>query len=261
MQASHGGTSEDRCVLPPDLALALLINRTTQAYTSHAPAYIVYRERTHAFAPALGRSQEIDRRVVARNIDDQAVMNDLPSGGRSIGQAFPIIPYFDPFSGYQFSYYANLKRIDITLNREAPWQVATPAPNPGVDVLIPYFSEFDVSYAPDSQPDHLHFLIGPTPKNGAHIYWSEIVEDPQSGLPSHVVLRDPSSDMTISLDYAIVDGYWVVTHGTFTQTEHPLWMSFVINADVTYDQFQFPTLPPPELAALPPPTPSPTPSP
>src|SRR5665213_3472128 len=68
-----------RPMLPPDLALALLINRTGQAYTASAPAYITYTERTHITA-TIGRSQDINRSVVVRNADNFAVMKDLPNG-------------------------------------------------------------------------------------------------------------------------------------------------------------------------------------
>ncbi len=247
--------------MTPDLAFALLVNRTAQAYDARTPTYIVYRETTHVSAPSMGRSQEIDRSVVARNVDDVAVMHDLPGGGQRIGQAFPIIPYFDPFSSYNFSYFANLKVIDITLQRGQPFTFPTPPPDPDADIVVPYISFWDVSYAPDSRPDRLHLLIAPTPRYGNYMYPSDIVEDPQTHLPSHIELHDPASDMVISLDYQIVDGYWVITHGTFTQTEHVLFSTFKIFADITYSGFDFPAAPPPEAAALPPPSPSPSPSP
>lgn len=248
-------------MLPPDLALALLINRTADAYGTNPPVYIVYRESTRVVAPTLGRTQEIDRRVIARNADDAAVMNDIPGGTRRIGQAFPIIPYFDPFSQFYFSYYANLKRVDITLQRGTPMQLSPPPPNPAVDVVFPYLSFWSVSYAPDSRPDRVHFSIVPTPRSGGGMYPSDVVEDPQTHLPSHIVLRDSASDMTIAMDYSIVDGHWMITHGTFTATEHALFLTFVVTADVTYDAFSFPSSPPAEAAVLPPPTPSPASSP
>jgi hypothetical protein len=243
----------------PDLALALLINRTTQEYGAHAPAYIAYRETTHVTAPSLGRSQEIDRGVVARNADGLAVMHDLPGGGQHIGPAFPIIPYFDPFSTYSFSYLANLKAIDITLRRGAPSTFPIPPPDTGGDVVVPYVSFWDVSYAPDSRADRLHLLIAPTPRCGNCMYPSDVVEDPQTHLPAHIELRDDASDMVIDLDYQIVDGYWIITHGTFTATEHVLFTTFKVFAVINYDNFDFPTAPPPEAAALPPPSPPPTP--
>lgn len=245
----------------PDLALALLINRTAAAYDANPPVYIVYRETTLVQAPSLGRSQHMDRLVVARNADDAAVMTDLPAGGRQIGQAFPIIPYFDPFSQFSFSYFANLKRVDITLARGAADRLDLPPPNPGVDVVVPYMSFWDVQYAPDSQAGRPHFVIAPTPRAGNGIYPSDVTEDPQTHLPSHVVLRDTASDMVISLDYSVLDGHWVVTHGTFSATEHALFMTFVVTADVTYDQMSFPSAPPAAAAALPAVSPSPSASP
>lgn len=258
MQAS-GSEPRHLFAVGPDLALALLINRTASAYDADPPSYIVYRETTLVQAPSLGRSQHMDRFVIARNLDDAAVMTDLPSGGREIGQAFPIIPYFDPFSQFYFSYFANLKRVDIELRRGDPFQLAVPPANPNVDVVVPYMSFWDVSYASDSRPDHRHFIIAPTPKAGGGFYVSEVVEDGQTHLPSRIVLRDTSSDMVFSLDYRVVDGRWVITHGTFAATEHALFMTFTVTADVTYDQISFPSTPPPQAAALPPPTPTPSP--
>jgi hypothetical protein len=251
-------------VIPPDLALALLIDRTTSAYQTNVPAYIEYRETTHVSVPSLGRSQDIDRAVVARNADGEAVMQDLPAGGQRIGAAFPIIPYFDPFSQFSFEWNApNTKSIFINLDRGAPWTLATPPPAAGnVDVVVPYFSIWSVSYAADSQPDHLHFLVEPTPRisGSATLYPSEIVEDRQTGLPSRVVIRDTSSDQVFALDYGVIDGHWVVTHGTFSATEHALFFTFVIHVDVTYSDFSFPTTPA-QAALLPPPSPTPSPTP
>lgn len=244
----------------PDLALALLIDRAAAAYTTNAPAYIAYRETTLVQAPGLGRSQEIDRNVLVRNGDDEAVMQDVPSGMQRIGQAFPIDPYFDPFSQYNFSYYANLKRIDITLQRGAPFTLPAPSPNPNVDVIVPYTSFWNVHYAPDSRPNRLHFFVTPTPSASGGMYPSDIVEDPATRLPSRILLRDTSSDMTIALDYGVVDGHWIVTSGTFTATEHALFVTFVVTAHVTYSDYVFSSTPPPQAAALPPPL-SPSPSP
>jgi hypothetical protein len=248
---------EEPQVLAPDLALALLVNRTAAAYNANPPAYIVYRETTLVRAPSLGRSQEIDRNVVVRNSDDVAVMHDIPDGTQRIGEAFPVIPYFDPFSQFTFSYFANLKRVDITLKRGAPMQFTIPE-NPNVEAVVPYMSFWNVTYAPDSRPDRLDFTIVPTSPSSSGMYPSDVVEDPATQLPSHVVLKDTQSDMVISLDYSIVDGHWIATHGTFDATEHALFLTFEVQADVTFTDFSFPSSPPPEAAAaLPAPSASP----
>jgi hypothetical protein len=245
----------------PDLALALLINRTASAYAANPPAYISYRETTLVQAPSLGRSQEIDRDVVVRNADDEAVMHDVPGGAQHIGQAFPVVPYFDPFSNYGFSYFANLKRIDISLTRGVPWTLPPPAPNPEVDVVVPYMPFWDVRYAADSRPGRLHVYLQPTSLWTGSMFPSEVVEDPHTHLPSKIVLQDTKSDMVIALHYATIDGHWIITHGTFTATEHALFLTFVVTADVTYSNYAFSASPPPEAALLPPPSPTPSPTP
>lgn len=253
-------------MIPPDLALALLIDRTTQAYQTNAPAYIEYREMTHVSVPSFGRSQEVDRSVVARNSDGEAVMQDLPAGGQRVGPAFPIIPYFDPFSQFSFAWYApNPKSIFINLARGLPWTLATPPPSSAGDVVVPYFSIWSVRYAGDSDPSHVHFLIDPTARisGSKTLYPSEIVEDARTGLPSRIVLRSTATDEVYALDYGVIDGHWVITHGTFSGTEHALFLSFLIHVDVTYGDFSFPTSPPAQAALLPSPAPTPsaTPSP
>ena len=244
-------------MIPPDLALALLMNRAGAAYQSTAPAYITYHEHTHV--AGANRAEDIDRSVAVRVADDFAVMRDLPNGATRTGSAFPILPFFDPFSTFQFSYFANLKRIDITFKPGKPFDVPIPAPESGVDAVVPYFSEYAPHYAPDSTDAALHLLVDPTAKTGNAFYPSDIVEDPASHLPSHVSMQAGGTDMVIGLDYKIVDGYWVITHGTFTSTQHAIMLTFKVSADVTYEDIAFPaTAPDPQLASSPSPLPSST---
>jgi hypothetical protein len=244
-------------MLPPDLALALLINRTGQAYTASAPAYIAYTERTHITA-TIGRSQDINRSVVVRNADNFAVMKDLPDGGERTGQAFPIVPYFDPLGQFGFSYFANLKLVTITLDRELPWNWPMPYADPNVGVVIPYFSYFAPAYAPDSTESAPHFTIDPTSRlPGNTFYPSDVVEDPVSHLPSRIEMREGGSDMIIALDYKVLEGHWTIVHGMFTSTQHVLMLgTFKVVADVHYDDITFPAAPSdPRLLGTPTPKP------
>src|SRR5208283_4625109 len=102
------------CVIGADAALAALINRAANAYLTSAPAYITFRETTHV--EGANKAEDINRYVVVRVADDCAIMQDLPNGAQRSGPAFPVIPFFDPFSSFQFSYFANLKKIDITFD-------------------------------------------------------------------------------------------------------------------------------------------------
>ena len=243
-------------MLPADVALANLLNRTAQAYVQNAPAYIAYRERTHVGAASLGRSQDINRYVQVRQADNYAVMRDLPQGAERTGQAFPIIPYFDPFTQFSFSWFANLKNVDIKIERSAPGLWPLPQPDKSVDLVVPYFSFWAPSYAPDSNDARAHILISPTPQYAADsLYPAQVIEDPRSRLPAHIEMRTTSGDEVITLDYQVLQNHWVVTHGTFTSRQHVGPLSFQVVSDTTYDQFEFPaTAPDPRLAT--PPSPS-----
>lgn len=248
-------------MMTADLALALLINRTSAYYDAHAPAFITYIERTHVKAVGIGRTQDINRSVAVRVADNYATMKDLPDGQERTGQAFPIIPYFDPISAFGFSYFANLKRVDITLQRGAPITLAIPQDDPTVNVVVPYNSFWAARYAPDSTNAALHVLTDPTPRVKDNFYPSEVVEDPQTQLPSRIEMRlSGGSDEIIDLDYRVIEGHWVIVHGTFTATQHAAFFTFKVIADVSYDDIAFPDTPPDlRLAGTPIPTTSPGP--
>ena len=245
-------------MIPADLALALLINRAANYYVSTMPPYMTYTERTHV--EGNGQARQIDRSVAVRVMDNYAVMKDLPNGGERTGEAFPIIPYFDPFSRFSFSYFANLKRVDISLERDLPGLFPIPPTDPNVDAVIPYNPYWAPRYAPDSSDARLHFLIDPTPKTGNNTFYpSEVIEDPQTHLPARIEMRLTGSDEAITLDFGMIENHWVITHGTFTGTQHAMMLTFSINADVTYDQFAFPaTAPDPRLEGSPTPRPGAT---
>jgi hypothetical protein len=247
----------------PDVALALLINRAADAYEQNPPAYMTYTEHTHVAAPSLGKTQDINRSIAVRVADDYAVMRDLPDGAWRTGQAFPIVADFDPFSGFSFDYFANLKRVDIMLKTGKLYRLEPPAADPSVDAVVPYNSFWAARYAPDSTDDAIHVLLDPTARSRGGLYPSEVIEDPQTHLPSHIELRTAGGDdMTIALDYKVIDGHWVIVHGTFSETQHVVFLNFKAIADVTFDDIAFPAeAPDPRLAGTPLPEASPTPSP
>lgn len=249
-------------MLPPDIAFALLINRTTDYYLSNPPQYMTYTEHTHVTAPAVGRSQDINRSVAVRVGDNFAVMKDLPNGSERTGQAFPIISYFDPLSNFGFSWFANLKRVDIHLQRGRPIVLATPQPDPTVNAVVAYNSYWAARYAPDSTETAMHLLIDPTARVRGSYYPSDVVEDPTSHLPSHIEMRVDGSDESISLDYKVLDGHWVIVHATWSATEHAFVFTSKVIADVTFEDITFPEqAPDPRLAGTPVPTTEPSASP
>lgn len=242
-------------MIPPDLALVQLINRTATAYVSNAPAYITYREFTHVTA-SMGKMKDVNRYVAVRQADDYAVMQDLPQGAQRVGQAFPIIPYFDPFGGFSYSWHANLKNVDISITRYAPQEWQMPQTDPGVNAVVPYINFWAPSYAADASDTHLHIVTAPTPSlPGGDLYPADVVVDPQTQLPSHLELRFTGDSTVISLDYQTIDGHWVITHARYIAPQHVGPLSFTVTSDTTYSDIAFPATPPdPRLAGTPAPT-------
>lgn len=251
-------------MMTADLAFAILVNRTTAFFTNNAPVYMTYTEHTQISVPARGRSEEINRSVAVRIADNFAVMQDLPRGAQRTGQAFPVVAYFDPLSRFAYSYFANLKRVDITVQQGRPFVFTIPAPDANVDVVVPYSSYWAARYAPDSTEDALHLLIDPTARLGNGLYPSEIVEDPQTRLPSHIEMRATGGDdETLTFDYQVIDGHWVLVHATFSGTQRTFIGAMKAVAEITFSDIAFPTqAPDPRLAGTPAPgTPAPSPTP
>ena len=140
-----------------------------------------------------------------------------------------------------------------------PLTLAIPAADPNVNVLVPYNSYWAARYAPDSTDAALHLLIDPTPRVRVGFYPSEVAEDPQSHLPSHIEMRVAGgNDEIIQLDYAVMNGHWIIQHGRFSATQHAAFLTFKVIADVTFSQIAFPSEPPdPRLAGTPIPAASP----
>ncbi|HTA53347.1 MAG TPA: hypothetical protein VK755_01275 [Candidatus Acidoferrales bacterium] len=246
-------------MMTADLALMLLINRTSGFYVANAPAYMTYTEHTHV--SALGRSQDINRAVAVRVADNFAVMQDLPEGAQRTGQAFPVMAYFDPFSEFSYSYFAGLKRVDVSVRQGRPWAFPTPAPDAGVNAIVSYNSFWAAHFAPDSTDTALHIVIEPTPRVRHELYPSEVIEDPSSQLPAHIEWRGTGGDdEVLTFDYQMLEGRWVLVHATFSATQHALGTSFKAIADVRFTNIVFPAeAPDPRLAGTPAPGPSATP--
>ncbi len=246
-------------MISADAALIDVINRTAVAYVQNAPAYITYREFTTAKAQSLGRSQSINRYVAVRQADDFAVMRDLPSGGERTGKAFPIIPYFDPLSQWSYSWFANLKNVNIDLTRYPVGTWPTPAPATGVAMSLTYVSFWAPSYAPDSTGTHLHLRVMPTPAlQSGQFYPYDLIVDPVTRLPSHIDIRFQGNSDEIALDYKVLENHWTLTQAIYTAQQHALGFSFVVVSDTQYQDITFPAAPPdPRLAGPPAPTPTP----
>lgn len=234
-------------MLPPDLAFAQYFNATSKAYVQNAPAYITYRERTHieASGPLVKASRDVNRSVALRQRDNVAIMKDLPDGAETTGQAFPIIPYFDPMSNFTFSYFVNLKAINITIDRQDPPLLQLPQPDPSVDAVVYYLSFWHPAYDAGSTESAPRFRIEPVAPVAHQPYPAEVRIDAATGLPSFIDLRLAGDNLDVQLDYAVIAGHWIVTHGRMTSQQGP----FHGVSETFYDQYAFPqTAPDPRLS-------------
>jgi hypothetical protein len=213
---------------------------------------------THVSVPSLQRERDVIRSVMVRTRDDLAVIQDLPQGQNQLGHGFPITPVFDALSSFGFNW--SVTRTGaltayvhdiVPLTYNAPQQA-------GADVIVSRLRYYHAEYAADSStsPDgatHLtmipyQFLVEQVPRD--NFFFDDIVCSNATGLPTHI--RLPAGHETeMVIDYAVVEGHWLVSHVHYEQTYIGPLALFRIHssADADYSEFTFPlTAPDPRLA-------------
>ncbi len=243
-------------MLSADAALVQFVNATTAYYTDHQPVYMTYRSRTHIAVPSMRRDAEIDREILVRVKDNYAIMRDLPQGAERVGQAFPVIAYFDPLaSSFAYEYPAFIKnfRINrdfaITLDRGTPLYFPPPPPNAAVTMVASYSRYYYPTFAADSTDAAPHLRLEVVPQDFRGPYPSDIVMSAVTKLPSQIQLRSTQFDTLVTFDYAIVEKHWVITHFSYEETQSAVIARVHFRTDTIFDQFSFPSsAPDPRLA-------------
>jgi hypothetical protein len=251
--------------LTADIAFEQTANAAAAAWAAR-PAYVTYVARTHIEAPSVGQSVEVDRRMMVRSSDDRAIIQDLPNGGVTIGNSFPISPTFDALSYFRLETAIGWhKRLSSRVigpdgkGQIIPLQFQNVVPNPNA-VVVTALRFYYPKFAPDSSdaPDgRMHITMEALPtltnNNKSDFYISDVIVDNRTMLPLQVTYTGRGQRRFI-IDYQTDQGHWVVKHAFFEQT-----LSGVLHigrvhysADATFSDYAFPADPPdPRLAPLP----------
>ncbi len=243
-------------MLTPDLAFQRCAN-TAAATIEQTPAYISYRVTTQVGAPAAGRHREVIRAVSLRTVDDRAIIQDLPHGRNQVGHGFPITPAFDALSFFTLSW-----KIGAHFDLTSYVHDVTPlryngASNTTADVVVFRLRQYRAEYASDSSdaPDgKTHITLQPydfvkraVVKPDSTFFLSDLYVDNATDLPVKVRYQG-GDDIDFTVDYATLQGHWVVDHAHYEETLHgPLRIGRLhVIADATYDDFRFPKQAPDE---------------
>lgn len=225
----------------------------------------------HLTIPSMNKERVIERSVQERSSDDLSVLQDLPRGQNQIAEAFPIPPTFNALSEFELSWHADRHlTLQINIKEGRPWTFADITKSAGADVVAVGLRYFAAHYASDSSdaPDgvtHItmrpfQFLVNQTPKND--MFWSDVYIDNKTGLPTRIRMTGNDA-LTFVVDYAVIDGHWLVNHAHYEQTVFgPLHLGAIhYVTEAAYDQFTFPAAAPDPRLATPAPALTPTPAP
>jgi hypothetical protein len=205
------------------------------------------------------QQRDVVRSVQVRTKDDVAVIQDLPQGRNQLGHGFPVTPTFDALSYFTLSWRVGAHQdVTASVHDVTPMTYADPSAS-RADIVVTRLRSYRAQYAPDSSDApgaQTHVTLAPLDffKNQYNpdttFYFNDLYIDNASGLPSRVILEGSEGKQFV-LDYGSVEGHWVLTHIHYEEVLHgPLRVGRLhVIADVVYDKFTFPELPPdPRLA-------------
>jgi hypothetical protein len=249
-------TRNETATITPDIAFEHCSNAAAAAWNQR-PAYVTYHVATHVSIPSLKRERDILRFVAARTSDDTAVVQDLPRGRTQITHAFPLLPTFDALAYFTLTGKATWHdQLEAYVEGVTPLTYdpnSSSTPSEHVDVVVARLRAYRVKYAADSSDapnGKTHLTLEPYEFVTQHatkdnFFFKDILIDNASGLPTHVSFEGPDG-LAFAVDYATIDGHWVVNHAHYEQTTFaPLRLGRVhAIIDATYDQFAFPAASP-----------------
>ena len=243
--------------LSPDLAFQACANAAAAAYAVRPP-FVTYHVVTHVSVPSLNRERDVIRSVMVRTSDDRAIIQDLPQGKNQVGHGFPLTPVFDAISSFGFNWNVTRTGELTSYVHDVVPLTFTPSQQGGADVVVSRLRYFHAEYAPDSSdaPDgtmHVtlapyQFLVEQVPRDD--LFFNDVSCSNATGLPTHVRLAG-GHESELIVDYAMVEGHWLVQHVHYEQTYvGPLSLYRIhSSADAQYSEFTFPPGPPdPRLA-------------
>ena len=253
--------------IAPDIAFQHAANAAAAA-VERAPAFVTYRVATHVSAPALGKARDVLRAVDVRTSDDLAVLQDLPRGANVLAHGFPITPSFDALSYFTLSWKVGAHSdVSSYVHDITPLRYAEGATSQA-DVVVFRLRQYRAQYASDSSDaagGRTHVALVPfdfvkkaAVRPDSTFYLSDVVIDNATHLPSSVRYIG-GDDIDLTVDYAMQQGHWLVSHVHYEETLHgPLRVGRLrVIADAVYDSFAFPESAPDPRLIPPPPTAAP----
>jgi hypothetical protein len=233
-----GDAPKRRPVISAATAYANAANAAAAAFAA-TPAYVAYQ--VDLVTRSGSQSVREQSAVVLRTRDGDASVRDASNALRE-GPPPALPAALDPLA--EWAFYADFSRGHVVMHvaYEHPKEYAFPTPGASADVVAESIAGYDVRYA-EGDSNHLEL----TPANAAtrafaaqpdHFVYRDVFVDPQTSLPSRVVLVAP--DETLTLDYATVAEHWLLAHVAYDAVQHGRRSNVRYAVDAAYSAYGFP---------------------
>ena len=221
---------------------------------------VAYHVTADVAIPSLGKSRHFDRTIVARVDVERAIAHDRPGDPGLPGSPFPLDPTFDALSSFSLQWHVDLRgNLDASVHSVQPLTYDLSTHSERATVIVSYLYAYRATYASDSSdaPDGTtHVRLEPFPflagKVGDSLSYTDLYISNATGLPTRVRLSG-THDKELVVEYGSIGAYWLIRHLHYEETAFAkLGLARAHGvADATYDDYDFPVQPPPELSATP----------
>lgn len=246
----------------------MAVANATAALVGKAPPYVSYR--VSGTLHILKGDAAIDRRVVVRTVDGDAVIDD-EKGRTELQPPFPAPPNFDALSEFALRgmVSAQYKKAGKPVTRDIDTRVVNVTPlryrtdTPAhADVVVRSLRDYTVETVAGEPGPEQHLQLTPRPAYyaGHRMWMHDVWFDPATMIATRVVWKGVD-DFTLDARYGTVEGQWLLRSIHLSRILRPAGMfrsEFWFHGDYSDYEF-FQTSPDPRLvpAASPSPAPSP----
>jgi hypothetical protein len=244
----------------------MAVANATAALVGKAPPYVSYR--VTGTLHILKGDAAIDRRVVVRTVDGDAVISD-EKGRTELKPPFPAPPNFDALSDFKLAGFvsatykkpgqAMTRDIDLRVVNIKPLTYRTDSPV-HADVVARSLRDYTVEAVDDESGTEKHLRLTPRPAYYPHhTYWMhDVWYDPATMIASRVLWKG-NDDFTLDARYTTVDGQWMLRSIDVGRILRPIGLfrvQYAFHGD--YAEYRFSDVSPdPRLVPSPAPTASP----
>jgi hypothetical protein len=223
--------------LPPAAAAFAKTVNAMVARQATLPHYLVYDARVHVHS-----GSDADYHLhYELDVGSGAFTLTVPSGPDpyEVSRVYPIEPDFNALTNFYTDgeWLPNGSDNGRFANNVRPLELAA-SPDPGQAAVRGYTVRYTNAKSPGDPLIHLALIANGDLESSRTVVRSVDI-DPQTWLPTRVILHTPFGHSTVTVDYTLISGVPLVTHYDIRKTVRELFTSVSFSTEATFENLVF----------------------